>query len=99
VQNNQWGLPNVAECQTMEYTNLEMRAQEFNDLVDNSSNILPDFQVLQNISGELANITTTVQPIFPRDLFSAAVTVDTVISYVTCICSIMYSLHSFELRP
>ena len=74
----------------MEYTNLEIRVQVFSDLVDNSSNILPDFQVLQNIATELANITTTVQPIFPRDLFSAAVTVDIVISYVFVLLCIHY---------
>ena len=71
----------MAECQNMEYTELEMQAQEFYDLVDSSSNMIPDVQVLLDITKELANITT--QPIFPNDLCSAANIVDIVISYVT----------------
>ncbi|XP_065901690.1 adhesion G protein-coupled receptor E2-like [Dysidea avara] len=77
---DQWGLPDVLDCQRVEQIRLELRAEELS-LVDSLQSD-DDQREFGDIVRELANITNSNQPIFPYDLCSITATLDIIIELV-----------------
>ena len=84
---DQWGLPDVLDCQRVEQIRLELRAEELS-LVDSLQSD-DDQREFGDIVRELANITNSNQPIFPYDLCSITATLDIIIEYGIH-CSVIY---------
>ena len=68
MENSEWSLSNVDDCQTEPYKSLEMR------LMGN----INATTLIEYIS-ELSNLTNTLLPILPQDIITASNILDTVI--------------------
>ena len=68
MENSEWSLSNVDDCQTASYKSLEMR------LVGNIN-----ATTLIEYTSELSNLTNTLLPILPQDIITASNILDTII--------------------
>jgi len=87
IADDQWGNPNVSQCQTVEQIRLLMRAEELSELVDNifSSEVRDltqafEPEIIVDITTDLEDITNTTQPILPNDVTSATETLSLVLT-------------------
>ena len=86
-ENGEWENPNVTQCRTVEQIRLEMRAEEINNLVQNTfvgddrdltETFMPEIVV--DVANELNEITNTTTPLLPNDVTSTASTLNIIIS-------------------
>lgn len=93
IGDDQWGAPNVSQCQTVEQIRLLMRAEELNTLVDNIFNSddrdltqMFEPEIIVDITSDLEDITNTTQPVLPNDVTSATETLTIVLTWVIKYC-------------
>lgn len=81
MENSEWSLSNVGDCQAESYKLLETRLM---------GNI--NATTLIEYVSELSNLTNTLLPIFPQDIITASNILDTIIKYAN-IFSYCVTLH------